>query len=281
MTTVIIVDDQSSIREFLKINLSTEPDIKVIGMADNGQSAIAQVEEHQPDMVLMDIEMPGGIDGIEATQKITTVFPKIKVLLFTSQDDQKQLDRALKAGARGYILKNTSVKDIGDIIRLTAKGFFQIGPILGNWQSSQVRESNSSVNNATEHISAQATTLVSQGTEYSYGGATSTLPYSQMNQTISNRTPEIFQLQATIRSQEDTISDLTNKYTQAQQEIKAKLRQERNYVGYGRLAGYNYRSQSKTLGLGRQNLLFAVSFLLGVLTVAFLFFLVTMLGAFL
>ena len=133
MTTVLIVDDLNSIREFLKINLSTEPDIEVVGLADNGKDAIVQAEEHQPDIILMDISMPGTIDGIQATARIVQRFPRTKILLLTSQDDQHQLDRALKAGSRGYILKNTSIKDISNIIRLAEKGFFQIGPILGNW----------------------------------------------------------------------------------------------------------------------------------------------------
>lgn len=281
MTSIIIVDDQSSIREFLKINLSTEVDIQVVATADNGRSAIAQVAEHQPDMVLMDIEMPGGMDGIEATATIVERFPQIKVLLFTSQDNKQQLNRALKVGARGYVLKNTSIKDISNIIRLTAKGFFQIGPILGNWHDSQLSDRHSLVTKLQpEYISSQTTNIFGQNPEYSYANGRSTIQSSPMNQTISDLTPDIFQLQETIRSQRDTISDLTNKYSQVQQEIQAKLQsqQRRNYHGYGRLAGYNSRSKSRFLSLGKQNFLFIVSFLLGVVTVGILFFLVMMLG---
>ena len=277
MTTVIIVDDQNSIREFLKINLSTEHDIEVVGMADNGQAAIAQVGEHQPDIVLMDIEMPGKIDGIEATETIVTRFPQTKILLFTSQDNRRQLNRALKAGARGYVLKNTSVKDIGNIIRLTEKGFFQIGPILGSWEGSKVESYQDSLAVSTEYVPDKVSTIIQSNSEYSYGEE-AIAESSQMNHVLSNLTSGIFQLQKTIKSQEDTIVNLTNQYSQVQREIKTKLKKDKRVFNHKRTPGYDGRIRSTPLSQRKQHVLFISSFFLGVLTVVFLLFIIVFLG---
>lgn len=268
MTTVLIVDDLSSIREFLKINLSTEPDIEIIGSADTGEGAIAQVKEHQPDVVLMDIDMPGTIDGIEATRQISQHFPQSKVLLLTSQDDRQQLNSALQAGSRGYILKNSSIEDIADIIRLTEKGFFQIGPIFGNWDGSlhNDMQTNTNVLDISRN-SREVGVVMERGSKYPQESG----EISEMNHVLSNLTTGLFQLQKTIESQEDTIVNLTNQYSQVQQEIRTKLQRERvintpiNYVPKV-IPGIRTRKQ--------QNLLFISSFFLGVFTVSLLMLLI-------
>ena len=274
MTKVLIVDDLSSIREFLKINLSSEPDIEVVGLADNGKEAITQAEKHQPDIILMDINMPGAIDGIQATERIVTRFPESKVLLLTSQDDRAQLDRALKAGSRGYILKNTSIKDIVNIIRLTEKGFFQIGPIVGNWDGS--------LHNAIE-TSASKLSVGSRGLEkadtiipykFEYSAETGT---SEMNHTISERSSELFQLQETIKSQKDTIASLTNQYSLAQQEINSRLR--RGKVFDKSLGFTIYGSGTNKNRKRQQHLLFIISFFLGVFTVLILVMLIAIVNS--
>ena len=277
MTTVIIVDDQNSIREFLKINLSTEADIEVVGMADNGQSAIVQVEEHQPDIVLMDIEMPGKIDGIEATKAIAARFPQTKVLLFTSRDDREQLNRALVMGARGYILKNTSIKDIGHIIRLTEKGFFQIGPILGNWDGSNINPSTSLTELQTKSIPSQVKATARPNSQYSYAHEVFGHP-SQIDRVLSNSTSGVTQLQETIDSQNNTILDSTNQYSQVQREIKTKLRKNQTASGKRRTYSYNTIIRSKPLSQTRQHFLFIISFLLGVFTITILMMMVKLLG---
>ncbi|MEM8828477.1 MAG: response regulator transcription factor [Cyanobacteria bacterium P01_G01_bin.19] len=278
MTRIIIVDDQNSIREFLKVNLSTEAGIEVVGMADSGRSAIAQTGEHQPDLVLMDIEMPGDLDGIDATKTIMERFPSTKILLFTSQDDRQQLNRALEAGARGYVLKNTSVKDISNIIRLTEKGFFQIGPILGNWNGSGV---NSYVSNSgtTEYVPSQVGAIVKQDERYYESSGNQPVDPLEMNHAISDLTSGIFELQETIRSQGDTIVNLTNQYSQVQQEIKTKLRNDRSIFSGRRGNIYNSRITSKPLSQKKQNFLFISSFFLGVFTVVILMFVITVLGS--
>lgn len=276
MTTVLIVDDLSSIREFLKINLSSEPDIEIIGSADNGQSAIAQVGEHQPDIVLMDIEMPGNIDGIAATKTISRRFPESKVLLLTSQDDRQQLNLALKAGARGYILKNSSIKDIATIIRLTKKGFFQIGPILGNWDSSQHQSLQSDTHILEpQKIPSKVGVLVENNGAYSAESSDT----SEMNHVLSNLTSGLFRLQETVRSQEDTIINLTNQYSQVQRGIKVKLKKDKQIISSGRVNSYRNGLMPRFASQRRQHFLFIASFLLGVFTVLIMMLLIVTLGS--
>ena len=274
MTKVLIVDDLSSIREFLKINLSSEPDIEVVGLADNGRGAVTQVEEHQPDIILMDINMPGAIDGIEATDKIVNRYPQCKVLLLTSQDDRQQLDRALKAGSRGYILKNTSIKDIANIIRLAEKGFFQIGPMTGSWDNSlhnSVHASASKLAVGTRGL-GQTEAIIPHQFDYPARAKRSL----EANNSLSNLSSELFQLQETIKSQEDTIVNLTHQYSQVQREISSKLRRGRTSSNSG-FAIYGSRP-TKSRTLKQQHLLFISSFFLGVITVLLLVLLIMAVG---
>lgn len=277
MTRVLIVDDLNSIREFLKINLSSEPDIEVVGLADNGSDAIAQVEEHQPDLVLMDINMPGKMDGIQATEKIMQRFPNSKVLLLTSQDDRQQLDRALMAGSRGYILKNTSIKDIANIIRLAEKGFFQIGPIMGNWDGSFHNIVMSSPRLEIGRKGAGSdTTILSLPDNFSNPG--SGIPNPEMQNTLSNLSSELFELQKTIRSQENTINNLSSQYSQVQQKVNDKTRLERSPSKAGSFSFYGAKPK-KSRTHKRQHVLFITSFFLGVVTVLLLVFLIVVFGS--
>jgi DNA-binding NarL/FixJ family response regulator len=274
MTTVLIVDDLISIREFLKVNLSSEPDIQVVGLAENGDMAIAKAEEHQPDIILMDINMPGEIDGIQATERITQRFPQIKVLLLTTQDDKEQLDRSLKAGSRGYILKNTSIKDITNVIRLAEKGFFQIGPMVGNWDGTQHNNLHSNANNYNSNHTREELGLTTLIQPYNSGQPSD---ISNVNHTLPKLSSEVFQLQKTMESQETTIINLTNQYSEVQQEIKTKLNSDRiPYSGSG-VVNYGFKT-SRPRSRQRQNVLFICSFLLGIITVLFLVLLTVVLG---
>ena len=268
MTTVLIVDDLSSIREFLKFELSCEPDLEIVGLADNGDGAIAQVEEHQPDVVLMDIDMPGRIDGIKATEQIIQHFSQTKVLLLTSKDNREQLNLALQVGARGYILKNTSVTDIAEIVRLAQKGFFQIGPIFGNWNGSL--HNNLQSNHNWKITSSQQ--VVGAMAQHDGGNI------SEMNLLISNLTSGIFQLQETIEAQQDTIVNLTNQYSQVQQEIRTKLKRDRSTYDIPREKGYIAKAMLKARAQRQQRLLLIGSFLLGMFTVSILILSIVTLG---
>jgi DNA-binding NarL/FixJ family response regulator len=129
LITLILVDDQSLIRRGLRALLKTDPDLDVIGEAENGKEAIALTETLQPDIVIMDIRMPI-MDGVVATQEICQRFPQIKVLILTTFDDQEYVNQALQHGASGYLLKDTPFEELTQTIRLVHKGYTQIGPGL-------------------------------------------------------------------------------------------------------------------------------------------------------
>ncbi len=129
MIRILIVDDQKMIREALKFLLEPERDFLIVGTADNGFSALKQVEKLRPDIVLMNIEMPG-LDGASATKTITKKFPDTKILILSSYDNDEYIAKSLALGAKGYLLKDTTSQDIAAAIRSVYKGYTQIGPGL-------------------------------------------------------------------------------------------------------------------------------------------------------
>ncbi|MBD3884909.1 response regulator transcription factor [Phormidium tenue FACHB-886] len=129
MIKILLVDDQAIIRQGIKSLLDTKPDLQVIGDADNGKTAIAQVKELQPDVVLMDIRMPV-MDGVTAIQLISQQFPMVKVLVLTTFDDDEYVLQAMRFGARGYLLKDTLSEELAAAIRAIHKGYTHMGPGL-------------------------------------------------------------------------------------------------------------------------------------------------------
>jgi DNA-binding NarL/FixJ family response regulator len=129
MIRLLLVDDQPLIRNGIKAMLSMEPDLEVLGTADNGESAVEQVEVLQPDVVLMDMRMPV-MDGRSATQLITEKFPNVKVLVLTTFDDDQYITDAMRAGAKGYLLKDMPSEELAQAIRFVQKGYTQMGPGL-------------------------------------------------------------------------------------------------------------------------------------------------------
>lgn len=129
MIRVLLVDDQSIIRQGLKVLLELEPDLQIVGEADNGQTAIELVDTLQPDIVLMDIRMPI-MDGVAATQAINARFAGTKILVLTTFNDDEYVAAALKYGAMGYLLKDTPSDELAAAIRAIDKGYTQLGPGL-------------------------------------------------------------------------------------------------------------------------------------------------------
>lgn len=129
MIRLLLVDDQSIIRQGLKALLELEPDLQVVGDADNGQIALQQVEVLHPDVVLMDIRMPV-MDGIAATKAICQRFTGIKVLVLTTFDDDAYIAQALQVGASGYLLKDMPSEELAAAIRAVHRGYSQLGPGL-------------------------------------------------------------------------------------------------------------------------------------------------------
>ena len=129
MIRLLVADDQNLIRHALQVYLETEKDLEVVGSAQDGQTTLEQIEALNPDVVLLDIEMPG-MSGLSTTQIICQKFPETKVLVLSSHDDEYYINEALKMGAKGYLLKNTAAEDLANVIRSVHKGYFQLGPGL-------------------------------------------------------------------------------------------------------------------------------------------------------
>ncbi len=128
MIRVLLVDDQSLIRQGLKALLELEPDLQVVGEAENGKTAIGLVEALKPDVVLMDVRMPV-MDGVAATREIGER-AGTKILMLTTFDDDEYVAAALRYGAMGYLLKDTPSEELAAAIRAVHKGYTQLGPGL-------------------------------------------------------------------------------------------------------------------------------------------------------
>ncbi|MDX2272148.1 MAG: response regulator transcription factor [Cyanobacteriota bacterium] len=126
---VLLADDQHLLRQGFRALLNLEPDIEVVGEAENGQMAVEQVAALQPDVVLMDIRMPT-MDGVAATRLIKERFRQTHVLMLTTFDDEQYVSEALRVGALGYLLKDTPIEELAQVIRSIAKGYSQFGPGL-------------------------------------------------------------------------------------------------------------------------------------------------------
>ncbi len=124
---ILLCDDQTITREGLKMILELEKGLDIVGVAKNGQQAVDMVYTLHPDLVLMDLKMPI-LNGVEATRKIISDFPKIKVLVLTTYDDEEWLFDAVRAGASGYLLKDSPREDLVRAIRETVKGKSFVDP---------------------------------------------------------------------------------------------------------------------------------------------------------
>ena len=124
---VLIVDDQSLIRAGIQALLSRKPDIEVVGYASDGAEALRQAAALDPDVVLMDIRMPG-MDGVEATRQMVASRARASIIILTTFHDDTNVFGALAAGARGYLLKDTDHKELAEAIRVVAAGRALIHP---------------------------------------------------------------------------------------------------------------------------------------------------------
>ena len=124
---ILLVDDQRLMREGLRILLELEPDLEIAGEATNGQEALDTYAEIEPDVVLMDVRMPG-MDGVEATWRLRERWPSARVIILTTFDDDEYVFEGLRAGARGYLLKDVSGHDLAEAVRAVAGGGALIEP---------------------------------------------------------------------------------------------------------------------------------------------------------
>ena len=126
---ILVADDHNIVRKGIKVLLATEKDMQVVGEAENGLEAVEKAVSLEPDVVLMDIVMPG-MDGIEATRKITAERPSTRILVLTSFAADDKVFPAVKAGALGYLLKDSTPQQLVEAIRQVARGEPSLEPSI-------------------------------------------------------------------------------------------------------------------------------------------------------
>lgn len=128
---VLIADDHQIVREGLRSMLEKEPGIKVVGEAEEGRTTLVLARELAPDVIIMDVSMPD-LNGIEATRQIVAEFPPIKVIALSMHDDRRFVLNMIKAGAKGYMLKDSAFKDLIKAIRVVAANKTYLSPEIAD-----------------------------------------------------------------------------------------------------------------------------------------------------
>jgi NarL family two-component system response regulator LiaR len=126
-TRILITDDHGVVRQGLRMFLSLDPDLEVVGEASNGREALALARELRPDVVLMDLLMPV-MDGIKATEAIRSEMPEVEVIALTSVLEDTSVSGAVRAGAIGYLLKDTDAEELKRAIQAAAEGRVHLAP---------------------------------------------------------------------------------------------------------------------------------------------------------
>ncbi len=126
---ILICDDQAIVRDGLAMLLKLDAEIEVLGTVEDGHEALAFIEQNRPDLVLMDLKMPR-VNGIEATRRIKQKYPEIKVLVLTTYADDQWIFDAIRAGASGYLLKDTPHQEVAAAIKGTFAGKAYTDPIV-------------------------------------------------------------------------------------------------------------------------------------------------------
>jgi len=135
---ILIADDHQVVREGLKALINSQPDMHVVGEAEDGRAAWQMAKSLEPDVVVMDVSMPE-LSGAEATERLRRDCPQVKVLTLTIYEDKGYLQQLLKAGASGYVLKRTVMEELARAIRAVAKGGSYVDPTLaGKFVSSYI-----------------------------------------------------------------------------------------------------------------------------------------------
>jgi two-component system response regulator NreC len=129
MIRILLVDDHAVVRQGFRMILGAQPDMKIVGEAGNGREAISQAAELQPDVVVMDVAMPE-LNGIEATRRIAESSPRVRVLALSMHKDSVYVREILRAGAKGYLLKESIDVDLLTAVRAVAKGDGYLSPAV-------------------------------------------------------------------------------------------------------------------------------------------------------
>ena len=129
MITVLLADDQALVRGAIAALLEMEPDLQVVAQVGDGGEVVAACAASRPDVVMLDVEMPG-LDGISATAAVKREFPDVRVLIVTTFGRPGYLRRALRAGADGFVVKDTPAPELAEAVRRVAAGLRVVDPIL-------------------------------------------------------------------------------------------------------------------------------------------------------
>ncbi len=127
---VLLADDHSLFREGLANILNAQPEFEVVGEAGDGLEAIVKARELVPDLIVMDITMPG-VNGVEATQRIKAELPEVTIVMLTVRDEDEELFAAIRSGAQGYLLKSIRSRDLVTLLPAAVRGEAVITPALG------------------------------------------------------------------------------------------------------------------------------------------------------
>ncbi|MEL6308813.1 MAG: response regulator transcription factor [Chloroflexota bacterium] len=148
MIHIVICDDQAIVTEGLQVILESDPNLTVVAIGQDGVQAIELVAEHAPDIILMDLKMPGK-NGIQATRHIKAHHPETKVLVLTTYDADEWVFDAVRSGAAGYLLKNTPPADLIKAVKQTVAGETPIDPAVAGKLFTHVKHAESNVTPAT------------------------------------------------------------------------------------------------------------------------------------
>jgi len=128
---ILLADDHPVVRDGLALMLSTQPDFEVVGAVESGRAALEQAQALQPDVVLLDLEMPE-MDGVEALRALQAVCPGARALVFTAFDTDERILAALRAGARGYLLKGAPRDELFNAVRVVSQGGSLLQPVVAS-----------------------------------------------------------------------------------------------------------------------------------------------------
>ncbi|GAA0464976.1 DNA-binding response regulator [Actinoplanes capillaceus] len=138
MIRILLVDDHPVVRMGLRGMLDAEPGLTVVGEASSGVEGVALALAERPDIVLMDLRMPGG-DGVEAIERILAATSGVRVMVLTTYESDRDILRAIEAGAAGYLLKDASPRELADAVRAAARGETVLAPSVASTLVRQVR----------------------------------------------------------------------------------------------------------------------------------------------
>ena len=128
---ILIAEDHATVREGVRLLVNAQADMEVVGEAEDGDAAVSEAVRLKPDVVIMDISMPG-VNGLRATKKLRNLIPAIKILILTRHSDDGYLQQLITAGANGYVLKQSAPSELINAIRVVADGKAYLDPALTN-----------------------------------------------------------------------------------------------------------------------------------------------------